>query len=73
MTKVDRSGRVRLLCDHCPVQIDLGPEPAVRARNRMPSGWVNLGDNRHFCTGCAQTISFVSRTRAAQLGPRLAA
>jgi hypothetical protein len=73
MTTIDRSGRVILSCDHCPVRMDLGPEQAVRARNRMPSGWVNLGSDRHFCTSCAQNISFVSQARAAQHGPRLAA
>jgi hypothetical protein len=73
MTKVDRKGRVHLTCDRCPVQLDLGPEPAVRARNRMPSGWFGLGKNEHLCPSCAQTISFTTMAQATRRGRRLAA
>jgi hypothetical protein len=62
-----------LCCDHCPVQLDLGPEPAVRARNRMPSGWFSLGPDHHYCPSCAQAISFVTMTRVVKRGPLLAA
>ena len=73
MTRADASGRLVLRCDRCPVRMDLGPEPAVKAKNRMPSGWLNLGEDRHFCPSCAQNISFVSLARAARQGRTLAA
>lgn len=71
MIKRDAAARLILVCDRCPVQLDLGPEAAAKARNRTPSGWVNIDGERHFCPSCAQTISFVSAARASQQGRRL--
>jgi hypothetical protein len=47
------NGRVVIACSHCPIRLDLGPKPAVEHRNRMPSMWRNLGDDRHACPNCA--------------------
>ena len=58
------SGRLVLTCDRCPVRMDLGPELAVRARNRAPSGWVSIGGDRHYCPRCSQTVSLGMLARA---------
>ena len=68
MTRRDAAGRLIISCDRCPVQMDLGPEEAARARNRTPSGWFRLEADRHFCPACAQNISFVSLARAGRGG-----
>jgi hypothetical protein len=67
-----QGGRLIICCDRCPVRLDLGLEAVARARNRMPSGWINIDADRHFCPSCAQTISFVSLARARKMGTRLA-
>ena len=58
------SGRLVVTCDRCPVRMDLGPEAAVRARNRAPSGWVSIGGDKHYCPRCSQTISLAMLSRA---------
>ena len=63
MTRAD-SGRLVLTCNQCPVRLDLGPEAAVRARNRAPSGWVSIGADRHYCPRCSQTISLAKLSQA---------
>lgn len=45
--------RLVIRCDACPVRMDLGPAQVARVRNRTPSGWLSLGDNRHICPICA--------------------
>jgi hypothetical protein len=62
------AGRLVVTCDRCPVRMDLGPEAAVRARNRAPSGWVSIGGDRHYCPRCSQTISLAALARAVR-GP----
>jgi hypothetical protein len=49
--------RMTIHCDKCPVRLDLGPAQAALNRNRMPSGWLALGDDRHLCPQCSATMA----------------
>jgi hypothetical protein len=53
--------------------LDLGPERAVRARNRTPSGWLSAGANRHYCPSCSphMTMSALFRHAGARQQPLL--
>jgi hypothetical protein len=48
-------------CDNkCPVRLDLGPASAARARNRLPSGWLNAGDDKHYCPLCSPRMTMLA-------------
>jgi hypothetical protein len=59
-------GRLVVHCSNCVVQLDLGPVGKARGRNRMPSGWVNAGSDRHYCPLCAQQVNIAVAFAAAQ-------
>ena len=44
--------RLIIRCDSCPVRLDLGPGHVAR-HVRMPSGWMNMGQDTHMCPLCA--------------------
>ena len=60
MTRTTPEGRLVLHCDRCSVRLDMGPYMAVARRNRTPSGWVNLGGDRHVCPSCSPGISLAA-------------
>ena len=56
-----RDDRWFLKCNECPIRMDVAPARMPEDHIRMPSGWMNLGDNAHVCPQCAprwmQTLS----------------
>jgi len=68
VTRVE-TGRLVIFCDQCPVRLDLGPAEAVRNRNRTPSGWVNIGHDRHCCPRCSPDVTMAMLAQHAA-GPR---
>jgi hypothetical protein len=40
--------------------LDLGPASAARARNRLPSGWLNAGDDKHYCPLCSPRMTMLA-------------
>jgi hypothetical protein len=49
-------GRLVIHCDRCPVRLDLGPAQVAMARNRRPSGWLEIGPDKHLCPMCAMAV-----------------
>ena len=47
-----RDGRWVLKCNECPLRIDVAPERMPKDIIRMPTGWLDLGDNAHVCMQC---------------------
>jgi hypothetical protein len=66
----DFHGRTLVCCDKCPVRLDLGPERAVRARNRTPSGWLSAGANRHYCPICSPHMTMPALFQRAGARPQ---
>ncbi|MDQ1494474.1 MAG: hypothetical protein QOG69_957 [Actinomycetota bacterium] len=50
-----REGRWVLKCNECPVRMDLARGLVPKEQLRMPTGWVDLGDNAHVCTQCSNS------------------
>jgi hypothetical protein len=48
-----RDDRWFLKCNECPIRMDVAPAAMPEDHIRMPSGWMNLGDNAHVCPQCA--------------------
>jgi len=53
-------------CDTCPIRLDLGAASSARLRNRMPSGWINAGLDRHICPNCSPEATIAALTAAAR-------
>jgi hypothetical protein len=53
----EASDRVVVYCNRCPARLDLGRIPAVRARNRTPSGWIRTARDTHYCPLCSPNIT----------------
>ena len=68
MTSTTADGRLVLTCDRCPVRLDLGPYMAAARRNRTPSGWINLGGDRHACPSCSPGISLAALAMSGRAG-----
>lgn len=49
----EEDGRSVIHCDRCPARLDLGVAAIVKARLRMPSGWLQDGPDHHLCSLCA--------------------
>ena len=60
MTNIVRD-RLVMSCDRCPIRLDLGPAQVALNRNRTPSGWLALGDNRHLCPQCSGQMNPFAR------------
>jgi hypothetical protein len=43
-----------LQCNSCSVKMDLARDAVPRDHLRMPTGWLDLGDDHHACTHCSQ-------------------
>ena len=41
-----------LKCNECPIRMDIAPAAMPKERLRMPTGWLDLGDNAHVCQQC---------------------
>jgi len=58
-----RDGRWFVKCNECPVRMDVAPAAMPEEQVRMPSGWINLGDNAHVCPQCSPRWLEVLRGR----------
>jgi hypothetical protein len=47
------------------VRLDLGPAVIARTRNKTPSGWVNAGNDVHYCPMCAPRVDIDALLAAA--------
>ena len=52
--------RIIVFCNNCPIQLDLGSARKARGRNRMPSGWINAGHDRHYCPHCTKNVTLAA-------------
>jgi hypothetical protein len=48
-----REDRWFVKCNECPVRMDVAPSIMPKEHIRMPSGWIDLGDNAHVCPQCS--------------------
>ena len=48
-----RAERWGLKCNECPVRMDLAPARMPEEQLRLPTGWLDLGDNAHVCPQCS--------------------
>ena len=53
-------GRWLIKCNECPIRVDLAPAAMPKELLRMPSGWLDLGGDRHVCMQCAPKHAFSS-------------
>jgi hypothetical protein len=49
----EREDRWIIKCNECPVRMDIAPARMPKEHIRMPSGWVDIGDNAHVCPQCS--------------------
>jgi hypothetical protein len=66
----EANGRLAILCDNCPAQLDLGPAGVARVRNRTPSAWINAGDGRHYCPYCTPRVTAALMAQKRRQGTR---
>jgi hypothetical protein len=50
--QVQKDGKWELVCDVCKSPMIIGP--AANPSPRMPSGWLNHGNDRHTCAVCSR-------------------
>ena len=55
------ANRLVMSCDKCPIRLDLGPAQVALNRNRTPSGWLAIGEDRHLCPQCASSVTAFRR------------
>jgi hypothetical protein len=48
-----RDDRWFVKCNECPLRMDVAPARMPKDLIRMPSGWLDLGDNAHACPQCS--------------------
>ena len=67
---LESGDRLKICCDNCPVQLDLGPVGVARLRNRMPSAWIAAGDGKHYCPRCTPMVTIALLTERAKQDTR---
>ena len=51
-------------CNECAVRMDVAPARMPAEFIRMPSGWMDLGNDKHVCPQCSPRYIGVLRARS---------